>query len=68
MKKAPADYQRRYHTALWMALRLDSVWSTFIASLVAGVAVNGMHDTGMATSQPDVIVEPGAERPGRSEK
>jgi NO-binding membrane sensor protein with MHYT domain len=34
--------------ALWMALRLDSVWSTFIASLVAGVAVNGMHYTGMA--------------------
>ena len=34
--------------ALWMALRLDSVWSTLIASLVAGVAVNGMHYTGMA--------------------
>jgi NO-binding membrane sensor protein with MHYT domain len=34
--------------ALWMALRLDSVWSTFIASLIAGVAVNGMHYTGMA--------------------
>jgi NO-binding membrane sensor protein with MHYT domain len=34
--------------ALWMALRLDSIWSTFIASLIAGVAVNGMHYTGMA--------------------
>jgi NO-binding membrane sensor protein with MHYT domain len=34
--------------ALWMALRLDSLWSTLIASLVAGVAVNGMHYTGMA--------------------
>ena len=34
--------------ALWMALRLDSVWSTLVASLVAGVAVNGMHYTGMA--------------------
>src|SRR5207237_4287087 len=34
--------------ALWMALRLDSVMSTFIASLIAGVAVNGMHYTGMA--------------------
>jgi len=34
--------------ALWMALRLDSVWSTLIASLIAGVAVNGMHYTGMA--------------------
>jgi hypothetical protein len=37
--------------ALWMALRLDSVWSTLIASLVAGVAVNGMHYTGMAAVQ-----------------
>jgi NO-binding membrane sensor protein with MHYT domain len=37
--------------ALWMTLRLDSVWSTFIASLVAGVAVNGMHYTGMAAVQ-----------------
>jgi NO-binding membrane sensor protein with MHYT domain len=37
--------------ALWMALRLDSVWSTFVASLVAGVAVNGMHYTGMAAVQ-----------------
>jgi hypothetical protein len=34
-----------------MALRLDSVWSTFVASLVAGVAVNGMHYTGMAAVQ-----------------
>jgi NO-binding membrane sensor protein with MHYT domain len=34
--------------ALWMALRLDSIWSTFVASLIAGVAVNGMHYTGMA--------------------
>ncbi|MGH3173440.1 MAG: MHYT domain-containing protein, partial [Streptosporangiaceae bacterium] len=37
--------------ALWMALRLDSLWSTFVASLVAGVAVNGMHYTGMAAVQ-----------------
>ena len=37
--------------ALWMALRLDSVFSTFIASLIAGVAVNGMHYTGMAAVQ-----------------
>jgi NO-binding membrane sensor protein with MHYT domain len=37
--------------ALWMALRLDSVLSTFIASLIAGVAVNGMHYTGMAAVQ-----------------
>jgi NO-binding membrane sensor protein with MHYT domain len=40
--------------ALWMALRLDSVWSTFIASLIAGVAVNGMHYTGMAAVQAQV--------------
>src|ERR1700748_3249434 len=32
-------------------LRLDSVLSTFIASLIAGVAVNGMHYTGMAAVQ-----------------
>jgi len=37
--------------ALWMALRLDSVLSTFVASLIAGVAVNGMHYTGMAAVQ-----------------
>jgi hypothetical protein len=46
--------------ALWMALRLDSIWTTFVASLVAGVAVNGMHYTGMAAVQaqaaPDLIV------------
>jgi|tagenome__1003787_1003787.scaffolds.fasta_scaffold20961173_2 NO-binding membrane sensor protein with MHYT domain len=34
--------------ALWAALRLDSVWSTFVASLIMGVAVSGMHYTGMA--------------------
>jgi NO-binding membrane sensor protein with MHYT domain len=37
--------------ALWMALRLDSVWSTLVASLIAGVAVNGMHYTGMPAVQ-----------------
>jgi NO-binding membrane sensor protein with MHYT domain len=47
--------------ALWMALRLDSIWSTFIASLIAGVAVNGMHYTGMAavhaqTAAPGLVV------------
>jgi NO-binding membrane sensor protein with MHYT domain len=49
--------------ALWMALRLDSVWSTFIASLIAGVAVNGMHYTGMAAVQaqaaPGLVVNAG---------
>ncbi|HET9967394.1 MAG TPA: MHYT domain-containing protein [Streptosporangiaceae bacterium] len=34
--------------ALWAALRLDSLFSTFVASLIMGVAVNGMHYTGMA--------------------
>jgi NO-binding membrane sensor protein with MHYT domain len=34
--------------ALWAALRLDSLWSTFTASLIMGVAVSGMHYTGMA--------------------
>jgi NO-binding membrane sensor protein with MHYT domain len=37
--------------ALWAALRLDSVWSTFVASLIMGVAVSGMHYTGMAALQ-----------------
>ena len=34
--------------ALWAALRLDTVWSTLVASLIMGVAVSGMHYTGMA--------------------
>jgi NO-binding membrane sensor protein with MHYT domain len=34
--------------ALWAALRLDSLFSTVVASLIMGVAVNGMHYTGMA--------------------
>jgi len=34
--------------ALWATLRLDTVWSTLAASAIMGVAVNGMHYTGMA--------------------
>jgi NO-binding membrane sensor protein with MHYT domain len=34
--------------ALLAALRLDAVWSAFAACLVMGVAVSGMHYTGMA--------------------
>jgi NO-binding membrane sensor protein with MHYT domain len=34
--------------ALWAALRLESVWSAVIASMIMGVAVSGMHYTGMA--------------------
>jgi NO-binding membrane sensor protein with MHYT domain len=37
--------------ALWAALRLNSLLSTFVASLIMGVAVNGMHYTGMAALQ-----------------
>jgi len=34
--------------ALWAAVRLHSLLSTIVASLIMGVAVNGMHYTGMA--------------------
>jgi len=34
--------------ALWAALRLESAWSAFVASMIMGVAVSGMHYTGMA--------------------
>jgi NO-binding membrane sensor protein with MHYT domain len=34
--------------ALWCAARLRGMWATFIASLIMGVAVSGMHYTGMA--------------------
>ncbi len=37
--------------ALWAALRLDTAWSAFGASLIMGVAVSGMHYTGMAALQ-----------------
>jgi NO-binding membrane sensor protein with MHYT domain len=34
--------------ALWAAVRLESAWSAFIASMIMGAAVSGMHYTGMA--------------------
>ena len=34
--------------ALLFALRMDTVWAAFGACLISGVAVNGMHFTGMA--------------------
>jgi NO-binding membrane sensor protein with MHYT domain len=34
--------------ALFAALRLDSVWSALVACLIMGVAVSGMHYTGIA--------------------
>jgi len=37
--------------ALWAALRLGSLWHTLFASLIMGVAVSGMHYTGMAAMQ-----------------
>jgi NO-binding membrane sensor protein with MHYT domain len=35
--------------ALWAALRLSKVWATLVASAIMGVAVSGMHYTGMAS-------------------
>ncbi len=37
--------------ALWAALRLGSLRHTLLASLIMGVAVSGMHYTGMAAMQ-----------------
>jgi NO-binding membrane sensor protein with MHYT domain len=34
--------------ALWAALRLRGIWTTLAASLIMGIAVSGMHYTGMA--------------------
>ena len=34
--------------ALWATLRLSGIWSTLGAALIMGVAVSGMHYTGMA--------------------
>ncbi len=50
--------------ALWAALRLSSVRSTLVASLIMGVAVSGMHYTGMAAlevhSAPGLVVSTSA--------
>jgi NO-binding membrane sensor protein with MHYT domain len=45
--------------ALWAALRLTAVWSTLTASLIMGVAVSGMHYTGMAAMRVYGIQDPG---------
>jgi len=34
--------------ALWFVLELRGVWATLVAALIMGVAVSGMHYTGMA--------------------
>jgi NO-binding membrane sensor protein with MHYT domain len=38
---------------LWAGLRVRGVWSTLAASLIFGVAVSGMHYTGMAAMRVD---------------
>ena len=49
--------------ALWAALRLTTVWATLAASLIMGVAVSGMHYTGIAamhvygTRNPGMLAE-----------
>ena len=50
--------------ALWAALRLDTLWSTLIASLIMGVAVSGMHYTGMAALRVYAAAGPGREHVG----
>ena len=45
--------------ALWAALRLTTVGSTLIASLIMGVAVSGMHYTGMAAMHVYGTQDPG---------
>ena len=45
--------------ALWAALRLATVWSTLVASLIMGVAVSGMHYTGMAAMHVYGTQDPG---------
>lgn len=37
--------------ALWAALRLRGIWSTLGAAMIMGVAVSGMHYTGMAAME-----------------
>jgi len=44
--------------ALWAALRLSAVRSTLTASLIMGIAVSGMHYTGMAAMQVHGIQDP----------
>jgi NO-binding membrane sensor protein with MHYT domain len=49
--------------ALWAALRLESAWSAFIASMIMGVAVSGMHYTGMAALRVHATVGPAVTAP-----
>ena len=45
--------------ALWAALRLSTMWSTLVASLIMGVAVSGMHYTGIAAMHVYATSSPG---------
>ena len=45
--------------ALWAGLRLNAVWSTLAASLIMGIAVSGMHYTGMAAMRVYGVQDPG---------
>src|SRR5450755_2253260 len=50
--------------ALCAALRLDTLWSTVVASLIMGIAISGMHYTGMAAlrvaAAPSLVVSTSA--------
>jgi NO-binding membrane sensor protein with MHYT domain len=49
--------------ALWAALRLESAWSALIASMIMGVAVSGMHYTGMAALRVHAAAGPAVAAP-----
>jgi NO-binding membrane sensor protein with MHYT domain len=49
--------------ALWAALRLETAWSALIASMIMGVAVSGMHYTGMAALRVHASVGPAVAAP-----
>jgi len=49
--------------ALWAALRLETAWSALIASMIMGVAVSGMHYTGMAALSVHAIAGPAVTAP-----
>jgi NO-binding membrane sensor protein with MHYT domain len=44
--------------ALWAATHLRGVWSALLASLIMGVAVSGMHYTGMAAMRMEMAGTP----------
>jgi NO-binding membrane sensor protein with MHYT domain len=49
--------------ALWAALRLESAGSALIASMIMGVAVSGMHYTGMAALRVHATAGPAVAAP-----